>query len=129
MSRPPLPPPAGPVRQLIRGFTARCPRCGSRGLFRHWFRMTPTCPRCGLHFEREEGYWTGALAMNFVLTGALFAVVFITLVAVTAPSVPVGTLLAVLVPITVLGPILGYPVSKTLWVAVDRALLERLDRA
>ena len=91
--------------------------------------MTPTCPGCGLRFEREEGYWTGALAMNFVLTGTLFAVVFITLVAVTAPNVPVGTLLAILVPITVLGPIVGYPVSKTLWVAVDRAFLARLDRA
>ena len=91
--------------------------------------MAPTCPRCGLHFEREEGYWTGAMAMNFVLTGTLFAAVFITLVAVTAPNVPVGTLLAVLVPITVLGPVLGYPVSKTLWVAVDRAFLERLDGA
>jgi uncharacterized protein (DUF983 family) len=90
--------------------------------------MVPTCPRCGLRFERDEGYWTGALAMNFVLTGALFAVVFITLIAVTAPHIPVGTLLAILVPITVLGPLVGYPISKTLWVAVDRVFLERLDR-
>ncbi len=66
--------------------------------------------------------------MNFVLTGTLFAVVFITLVAVTAPDIPVGTLLAILVPITVLGPLVGYPVSKTLWVAVDRVFVERLDR-
>ncbi len=91
--------------------------------------MVERCPRCGLRFERgEEGYWTGALAMNFVLTGTVFAVVFITLVAVTAPNIPVAPLLAVLVPITVLGPVLGYPISKTLWVAVDRVVLERLDR-
>jgi uncharacterized protein (DUF983 family) len=90
--------------------------------------MAPTCPRCGLRFEREEGYWTGALAMNFVMTGTLFAVVFIALVAVTAPRIPVAPLLAVLVPITVLGPLLGYPISKTLWVAVDRVVLARLDR-
>jgi uncharacterized protein (DUF983 family) len=90
--------------------------------------MAPTCPRCGLRFEREEGYWTGALAMNFVFTGTLFVVVFIALVALTAPNIPVGTLLAVLVPITVVGPVLGYPISKTLWVAVDRAFLVRLDR-
>ncbi len=90
--------------------------------------MVAVCPRCGLRFEREEGYWTGALAMNFVLTGTVFAVAFITLVAVTAPNVPVSTLLAVLVPITVLGPLLGYPISKTLWVAIDRVFLERLNR-
>jgi uncharacterized protein (DUF983 family) len=90
--------------------------------------MVAVCPRCGLRFEREEGYWTGAMAMNFVLTGTVFAVVFITLVAVTAPNVPVVPLLAVLVPITVLGPVLGYPISKTLWVAIDRVFLERLNR-
>ncbi len=91
--------------------------------------MVPTCPRCGLRFEREEGYWTGALAMNFVLTGGLFTVVFVAVVAATAPHIPVGTLLAVVVPVTVLGPVLGYPISKTLWVAVDRVFLERLNRA
>jgi hypothetical protein len=90
--------------------------------------MVATCPRCGLRFERDEGYWTGALAMNLALTGTVFAVVFVALVAVTAPNVPVAPLLAVLVPITVVGPVLGYPISKTLWVAVDRAFLERLDR-
>jgi uncharacterized protein (DUF983 family) len=90
--------------------------------------MVAVCPRCGLRFEREEGYWTGAMAMNFVLTGTVFAVVFVTLVAVTAPNVPVAPLLAVLVPITVLGPVLGYPISKTLWVAIDRVFLERLNR-
>jgi Protein of unknown function (DUF983) len=90
--------------------------------------MVAVCPRCGLRFEREEGYWTGAMAMNFVLTGTVFAVVFVTLVAVTVPTVPVVPLLAVLVPITVLGPVLGYPISKTLWVAIDRVFLERLNR-
>lgn len=90
--------------------------------------MVAVCPRCGLRFEREEGYWTGALAMNFVLTGTVFAVVFVALVAATAPTIPVAPLLAILVPITVLGPLLGYPISKTLWVAVDRVVLERLNR-
>lgn len=90
--------------------------------------MVDVCPRCGLRFEREEGYWTGALAMNFVLTGSVFAVVFVALVAATAPNIPVAPLLAVLVPVTVLGPLLGYPISKTLWVAIDRVFLERLNR-
>lgn len=65
--------------------------------------------------------------MNFALTGGAFAIVFIALVAATAPQVPVGTLLAVLLPIVVVGPLVGYPVSKTLWVAVDRAFLQRLS--
>ena len=88
--------------------------------------MVPACPRCGLVFAHDEGWWTGAVVMNFALTTGLFAVVLIVLVAVTAPAVPVGGLLAVLVPISAVGPVVFYPVSKTLWVAVNRALLERL---
>ena len=36
-------------------------------------------------------------------------------------------LLAILVPIAVLVPIVYYPFSKTVWVAVDLGFLQRLD--
>lgn len=109
------------------GLTRRCARCGAGGLFTRWLRMAPTCPRCGLRFEREPGYWTGALAMNMVLVGGAFLVVFVAVLAATIPDVPVGPVLALTVPIVVLGPVVAYPFSKTLWVAVDRAVLQRLD--
>lgn len=89
--------------------------------------MVDECPRCGLHFEREPGYWAGALAFNLILTGGVFAVVFVVMLALTMPEVPVVSMLAVLVPIAVLGPLVAYPFSKTVWVAVDRAFLQRLD--
>ena len=90
--------------------------------------MVDDCPRCGLHFEREPGYFAGALAVNIMAVGALFAIVFVALLAVTVPDVPVVELLIVLVPIAGFGPIVFYPFSKTIWVAVDRAFLQRLDR-
>jgi len=89
--------------------------------------MVEDCPTCGLHFEREQGYFTGALAINIIATGGLFAILFVTLIAVTIPDVPVVPLLAILVPVAILGPIVYYPFSKTVWVAVDRAFLQRLD--
>jgi uncharacterized protein (DUF983 family) len=109
------------------GLTRRCPRCGAGHLFRHWFTLVPDCPRCHLHFEREEGYWAGALAVNVGLTFGLFAVVFVALVAATVPEVPVAPLLAVLVPIVVVTPIVAYPFSKTIWMALDHAFLLRMD--
>ena len=36
-------------------------------------------------------------------------------------------MLAVCIPIVVIGPIIAYPFSKTIWVAVDRAFLQQLD--
>jgi len=112
---------------MTRGLTRRCARCGHGRLFHGYFHMVDECPGCDLHFEREPGYWAGALAINIMATGGLFAVVFVALLAVTIPKVPVAPLLAVLVPIAVLGPIVYYPFSKTVWVAVDRAFLQRLD--
>ena len=48
-------------------------------------------------------------------------------IALTIPDVPVVPLLAVFVPYMLLGPIVAYPFSKTVWVAIDRAYLQRLD--
>ena len=112
---------------LWRGMTRRCSRCGSGKLFRHWFQMVDDCPRCGLHFEREQGYFAGALAINLVLVGGLFAVVFITILVLTIPDIPIPLTLAICVPIVVLGPIVAYPFSKTIWVAVDRSFLQQMD--
>ncbi len=36
-------------------------------------------------------------------------------------------ILAVLVPLMIVVPIVYYPFSKTLWMAVDRAILQHLD--
>jgi uncharacterized protein (DUF983 family) len=115
------------VTMFTRAATRRCPRCGSGHLFKHYVTMVPDCPRCGLHFEREAGYWTGALAINIILVGGLFTILFVIALVLTVPDIPVVPLLAIFVPIMVLGPIVAYPFSKTLWVAVDRAFLQRLD--
>ena len=110
------------------GTTRRCARCGSGHLFRRYFTIVDDCPRCGLHFEREQGYWAGALAINIGLAAAVFIVAFVVALVLTVPDIPVVPLLAVLVPLMILVPTLGYPFSKTIWVAVDRAFLQHLDR-
>ena len=119
-----MPPSRG--RILWWGCTRRCPRCGAGHLFRRWFALVPECPRCGLHFEREQGYWTGALAINIAVAGLVFLLVFVPWVALTVPDVPVAAILAVLVPLMIVVPVVAYPWSKTIWMAVDHAFLQRL---
>lgn len=116
-------------RMLLRGLLKHCARCGSGHLFRRWVSIKPDCPGCGLHFEREQGYWAGALAINFILTGGLYLITIGTILAITIPEVPVVPVLAIVIPIGVLGPIIAYPFSKTIWIAVDRGYLQRLDAA
>jgi uncharacterized protein (DUF983 family) len=114
------------TRMLLRGATRRCPRCGSGKLFRKWFKMVPDCPRCGMHFEREEGYWTGAVAVNTIIVGAIFTIVFVTAMALTIPDIPWVTILMAIIPIMSVGPLLVYPFSKTLWLAIDISFLQPL---
>jgi len=57
-----------------RGMVRHCPHCGSGGLFAHWFRMVERCPRCGIKFEREEGFYLGAFLINFAIGEGLIAV-------------------------------------------------------
>jgi uncharacterized protein (DUF983 family) len=116
----------GRVRMLWRGASKRCARCGNGHLFKRWFTMVPDCPSCGLHFEREQGYWTGAIAVNTIVIGGLFAVILVGTLIATAPDIPVVPLLAVVVPLMAFGPLIYYPFSKTVWVAVDMAFLQPL---
>ena len=56
------------ARSLLRGLRLRCPRCGHAPIFRGWFRLLAACPLCGLRFEREPGYFVGAIYLNYAAT-------------------------------------------------------------
>ena len=114
------------VRVLWRGATKRCARCGGGKLFRRWFHMVPDCPHCGLHFEKEPGYWVGAVVINTIVIGSVFAIIMIGFSAATIPDIPWVSLLMFELPFMTMGPLFVYPYSKTFWVAVDRAFLSHL---
>jgi hypothetical protein len=48
-------------RRLAAIVQQRCPRCLHGQVFATLFRMHEQCPLCGLSFEREPGYFTGAM--------------------------------------------------------------------
>jgi uncharacterized protein (DUF983 family) len=106
-----------------RGVTKACPNCGCRGLFERWFTLRTTCPSCGLYFEREEGYWTGAIFANLFLTLVLFVLLTVTAMAITLPAPPVAELIVGSVLFTIAFPLFFYPFSKTVWMALDRAFI------
>jgi hypothetical protein len=89
--------------------------------------MVERCPGCGLRFEREEGYWVGAMIVNVAVTEVAFVVVFAAGLAIYWPDVPWVPLTVVAVAVNAVVPLIFYPFSKTLWMALD-VLLHRLDR-
>jgi uncharacterized protein (DUF983 family) len=107
---------------LWRGITKRCPVCGSGGLFRRWFTIVDNCPRCGFRLERIEGHWIGALGMNTVVSfGAVLVAVVVTFVVTYSDDSAVAAVAAIVV-VAVVVPLVFYPVSKTLWSAIDLAM-------
>src|SRR5215472_7500570 len=91
---------------LIRGLLLRCPNCGRGKLFRKGFTMYEKCPVCGWRFEREEGYWTGAIAINLVVTELLIALVIVPLAVALAAAHQPLTLLLLGLPLPILLPFL-----------------------
>ncbi len=81
--------------------------------------MNETCLRCGFKFEREPGYWVGALIVNTTFIFATFILLFAGGVLLTWPDVPWTTLLIVLVVVNGIVPVVFYPQSKTLWSAME----------
>jgi uncharacterized protein (DUF983 family) len=104
---------------VLRGLRKRCPRCGTKGIFTSWSKLVPACPSCGLVFEREEGYWVGAIIVNTAVTETTFFLLFIGTILITMPDVAWGPLLGVALGTNAIVPIWFYPRSKTLWVAID----------
>jgi uncharacterized protein (DUF983 family) len=110
---------------ILRGLTGRCPRCGSGGLFRSWTALVECCPRCGLSFEHEEGYWVGAMTVNVMVALVLGAVGLGLAVVLTWPDIPTVPIVAAGVVAMILVPVLFYPLSKTVWVTLDLAFFNR----
>lgn len=110
-----------PGTLMRRGFTKRCPRCGGKGIFTSWFRQRERCPTCGYLFEREPGFFVGAYLINFAIVEGFLFVLMMAFV-VWKDQNPEGSVVpavAVGVAIGVVGPVLFYPYSRTIWSALD----------
>ena len=103
---------------MKRGLRRSCPRCGEPA-YLGWFEMKEFCDSCGLRFEREPGYWVGAVIINTTVIFATFLVVFGGMVLVTYPDVPWGLVLGVTAIANVAIPIFFYPISRTLWAGME----------
>lgn len=82
--------------------------------------MVDDCPRCGMQFERTEGYWLGAMLINLAVTMGAFLVVFIGVMVATWPDVPWTGLTVAVIVVSALMPVVFHPISRTIWVAVER---------
>jgi uncharacterized protein (DUF983 family) len=102
-----------------RALRLRCPACGGGPIFGGWFQSRPRCPACGFLLDREEGYFMGAMLLNIIVAEGIFFVGFAVALVLTWPTPPwqlltIGSMAAV-----VIFPLLLYPFSRTVYLALD----------
>lgn len=122
------PPPLLPIENfpsrpvlMLRGLTRRCPWCGDRHAYFHgWFGRQEHCRNCGHGYRRgDHAFELGATTASFILT--LGGVLITTLVAIliSLPGLEVMWVVGPAAAVALVGPIVFYPISFTLWQAID----------
>jgi uncharacterized protein (DUF983 family) len=96
----------------------RCPRCGEGKVYRRFVSMHAACPACGLRFEREPGYFTGAMYASYALGIVLTLPVWVPLLLAGAPVWLIAA--ATALEIAILFPLL-FRYSRVLWMQLDFA--------
>ncbi len=108
------------MKRLILDIVAvakmRCIRCREGAVWKRPMSMNSQCPVCGYVFEREEGYFYGAMyASYFFSMATVFPVMFILLF--TGQSIPV--ILGVTITQTIVQVPVAFMYSRVIWMAVD----------
>lgn len=108
-------------RFCLRGLRLRCPNCGQGHLMRTWTQVREKCPVCGIQFQREHEDFIGAYLVNLIIAELLVVAAVVAVILVTWPAVPWDSMLWWLLPPVVLMPLITYPFSRALWLAIDLA--------
>ena len=64
------------LQQCLNLLRMRCPRCGQGRIYERGFTMHARCPVCDLRFEREPGYFIGALYLSYGMATLILLIGF-----------------------------------------------------
>ena len=102
---------------FVKGLCLRCPRCGEGQMFAGMFKMRSECGSCHFRFERETGYFVGAMYINYGITifvsfAGYFGLDYFTSIPFLPNFVLWGAFCA-------LFPIFFFRYSRSLWLSFD----------
>jgi uncharacterized protein (DUF983 family) len=110
---------AAPTSWLKALLRQRCPRCREGRVFRGPIAMNPSCPVCGLSFEREEGYFLGAMYVSYGLSVCFLGLgTLIGTLLLPEWNVMLVCLLVTILYLPLVVPIFRY--SRVIWIHFDR---------
>ena len=96
----------------------KCPVCRKSSVFTGPYSMRAECPSCGVKFERENGYFLGAMVFAYVMGVATVIPTIVLLVRHFEADIPTVIAFPVL-QLILLQPLL-YMYSRMAWMYLDR---------
>lgn len=88
-------------------------------MFAGVFRMNPRCPRCGHEFEREPGFFQGAMYVSYGLGMVVFTVLALVADATLTPRIGVvAAMIVAAVAYMPLVPVL-FRYSRVIWAHIN----------
>jgi uncharacterized protein (DUF983 family) len=108
---------------LVDILCQRCPRCRRGGIFISSIflgfpKMRQRCPACDLKFQREEGYFLGAMYISFGLALALIALISVILWVITGWWITKDVIWAVVLFLPMAPGISLF--ARVLWIYLDQ---------
>lgn len=110
---------------FFRSLRLVCPACGQASIVKAPFRIRQTCVACGVSFNREEGFFVGAIMANVVATEAVILLAY--LVALWLGHDIDRLVLTVMLVLAVTFPLAFYHHSWSFWLGFDH-LIESLPK-
>ncbi|MFQ5902840.1 MAG: DUF983 domain-containing protein [Candidatus Binatia bacterium] len=104
-------------RILKSGLCLKCPKCGVGPLFYGLFSMHSQCLNCSFEFEREQGYFVGAIYINYAATVIIAVPGYFILDYLT--EISLLQQLTLWVAFALLFPLIFFRHSRSLWLTLD----------
>jgi uncharacterized protein (DUF983 family) len=103
----------------------RCPRCHSGRIFRYSIfrgfpKMHERCQVCNLKFQREEGYFLGAMYISYGMALATITVLAVLLWSITAWSIMKAAAWAVVLFLPLVPSVTLF--ARVLWIYLDQSI-------
>jgi uncharacterized protein (DUF983 family) len=102
----------------------RCPVCLEGKVFRSFLRTNKDCPVCGIHFERETGYYLSAMFIAYTLGFIVIAPLALYLYFMQTPTLEFSLIVGGT--ILLLWPII-FRYSRVLWLHADQLMDPRKE--
>lgn len=111
----------GKSSRLYSIFAMKCPRCHegdvfeTRNPYKKMTAVKETCSHCGLRYEKEMGFFFGAMYVSYMLNIALFVTTIVAYFVLLDQYISGTLLMIIYVLLTAILMPVYYRLSRTIW--------------